>query len=295
MNLTNLKNSPEYYLNTIKMIEESFGYHPENKFDIDFYPLMSEENRENCHILVIDNKVVAHVGVLKKELIINNKTFSINMYGGIAVAENERGKGYFKKIFHDVLNNYSNCSLHLLWSDQLEMYEKFNFHPTIEQFEYNDQLDDAIGFEKISLSDLTDKDLSILNSIYETQSDLRIKRTTKDWKQLAHITSSDFYIKKSEGNITNYFFMNKGEDLNGVIIEVGSFDDYHEIMNYGVLWSPIAIGTNYETLYAAVAKIGDKSFIDFIQTYTDNIIKINTITADQVDFKFENNDFFINT
>lgn len=294
MKLTNLADSPVYYDDTIKLIEESFDYSSNNKFDIDFYPLMNKTNHQNCHLLLKDNKVVAHVGVLLKKFVINDKEFNIAMYGGIAVDEASRGKGYFKKIFSDVLNKYNNSCMHLLWSDHLEMYEKFNFHPGVEQYEYNDSLEDAFGFEPTTLKELSQIDIMSLDSIYSSQDDIRIDRTINDWKVLSQITSTQLYIKRESGRISNYFFMNKGEDLNGVIIEVGSFDDFEEIKNFGVVWSPELLDIAYEgdVLFAAVIKLGNTEKLkDLIATYTDNDLKISNITENVVEFEFEENNF----
>jgi len=290
MKLTNLAQSPVYYADTIKLIEKSFDYTSNNKFDIDFYPLMSKENHMNCHLLVSDNKVIAHIGVLLKTITIDSKTFNIAMYGGIAVDETERGKGHFKNIFNQVLTKYKNNCVHLLWSDHLEMYEKFNFYPAIEQFEYNDSLEDALGFEPSTLKELSQIDIMSLHSIYSSQDDFRIDRTIEDWKTLSHITSTQLYIKRTDRRISNYFFMNKGEDLTGVVIEAGSFDDFEEIKNFGIVWSPEFLDFPYEgdILYAAVLKIGEESsFKDFIASYTDNEIRILNISDEVVEFEFE--------
>lgn len=294
MKLTNLAESPVYYDDTIKMIEKSFDYTSDNKFDIDFYPLMNRENHMNCHLIVNDNKVVAHVGVLLKTITIDTKTFNIAMYGGIAVDESERGKGHFKNIFTEVINKYKDNCIHLLWSDHLEMYEKFNFYPAIEQFEYNDSLEDAFGFEPTTLVQLSQIDIMSLDSIYSSQDDIRIDRSIDDWKTLSKITSTQLYIKRTNGRISNYFFMNKGEDLNGVVIEVGSFEDFEEIKNFGIVWSPEFLDFPYEgdVLYAAVLKIGDETkFKEFISSYTDNEIDITNINNEVIEFRFEGSDF----
>lgn len=292
MKLTNLLESPVYIEDTLYLIEKAFEYSDENKFSIDFFPLMQKENHKNCHILIVDNKVVAHIGVLQKHFNIRGTLHSIAMYGGIAVAEEERGKGFFKKIFSDVIEKNKDVALHLLWSDQLDLYENFGFAPAIEQFEYHQDLEDALDFEPASLQDLSEKEIKTLSEIYNKQIDLRIERNLKDWEVLKGITSTQLYLKKENGVIKNYFFMNKGEDLNGVIIEVGSFTDYEMIKNFGILWAPIPLDSTYETLYAAVIRQGnDQLFKDFIHDYTDNFLQIASSKENKVFFSFEENSF----
>jgi predicted N-acetyltransferase YhbS len=297
MNYTNLVQNPVYYADTIKLIENAFDYSPSNSFKVDFYPLVNERNHENCHVLIIDNHVVAHVGVLKKEIKINNEIFPIAMYGGIAVSEKHRGQGLFKELFNKVLEQNKDCALHLLWSDQLEMYERFGFYPAIEQIEFNESLDDAEGFTPTKLKDLNQQEIEQLSAIYDQAKDIRIKRTIPDWEVLKSITSSDLYIKKEGGFITNYFFMNKGEDLNGVIYEIGDFKDIEIINKFGVTWSPYDFDhDDVDRLFAAVLRIGDqKLFSKFIKSYTQNMIVIKEIDSKTVDFDFEMSNYKLAT
>lgn len=293
MKYTNLAESPVYYKDTIKLIESAFDYSSNNSFDIDFYPLMCEKNQKNCHLIIKDNKVVAHIGVLEKEITLNNKSYPLAMYGGIAVHKNFRGQGLFKDLFNLVLKKYEHSSLHLLWSDQLEMYAKFGFVPAIEQIEFNESLNDAEIFTPTKLSLLSDEEIHSLYSIYKSSSELRVSRTLEDWEELKKITSTDLYIKKVNEKIVNYFFINKGEDLNGVIFEVGDFRDIKEINNYGITWSPYDFEQeDIDKLFAAVLKIGNnKNFISFITNYTQEHIKIINIESDSVKFTFEENNF----
>ena len=55
MILTNLKEKPELFNQTLNLIEESLGYFAPYRFDIDFYPLMEKKNWEN-NFLIFDEK-----------------------------------------------------------------------------------------------------------------------------------------------------------------------------------------------------------------------------------------------
>lgn len=293
MKYTNLADNPVYYQDTIKLIEKSFDYSPNNKFDVDFYPLMTKSNHRNCHLIIIDEQVVAHIGVLEKTITVKSEHYSIAMYGGIAVSEEQRGKGLFKSLFNKVLEEYKQKALHLLWSDQLEMYGKFGFAAAIEQIEYNQSLDDATEFEPTKLNEINSSDLNNLKRIYNDSSEIRIDRTDQDWEILKEITSSDLYLKRVNGQVANYFFMNKGEDLNGVVIEIGNLKDLEEIVKYGVTWSPVNFSDDdVDHLYAAVLKIGEpKLFSELIHNLTKNLIVINEVSAETVKFSFDNNKY----
>jgi hypothetical protein len=96
--------------------------------------------------------------------------------------------------------------------------------------------------------------------------------------------------RNSENKIQNYFFINKGEDLSGVIIEVGDFDDFDEIINYGVVWSPHTFEEESESLYASTVKHGNiECFKEFINLYTDEIITNISFEGETVTFDFEGN------
>jgi predicted N-acetyltransferase YhbS len=296
MNYTTLLEKPEFFEETLKLIEGSFDYSQENSFLIDFNPLMRKENHENCHLLIKDEKVIGHIGVFKKKIKLKDKTFTISMYGGIAIAEEYRGQGLLTTFFNNVIAQYNEEScFHMLWSDQLEMYERFGFYPCIDQYEYDSSLEDAFEYTPYKLNSLGSEDISQLKFIYDSQPEIRFLRTLTDWEQLKEISSSDLYIKRdSNKKIQNYFFMNKGEDLSGVIIEVGDFNDFDEIINYGVLWSPHTFEEESESLYASMIKKGSiDRFIDFIQAYTEDIIQVISIKDDEVHFNFEGNNLVL--
>ncbi len=288
MKYTTLAKNPEFFKETMTLIEKSFDYSAQNSFQVDFAPLVEKKNHHNCHIIIERDRVIAHIGVSKRFFKVEDKSFPIDMYGGIAVDESHRGQGIFKKFFEHVLALQKPSTFHILWSDQIELYEKFSFFPCIEQLEYDHSLDDVDSYSPTTLSELTTTQIATLNSIYNGQKELRVHREVSDWESLKLITSSSLYIKKENDEITNYFLMNKGEDLNGVIIEVGNFEDYREISKYGVLWSPHAHFEDHEIQFAALLRVGTVSlFKDFISLYTKNAITISTVNTN-IEFSFEN-------
>ena len=288
MNYTTLKENADFFQQTLQLIEESFNYSSENSFEIDFYPLMEKNNHNNCHLLIKDKEVIGHIGVLEKEITIKEESFSIIMLGGIAIASKHRGQGLFTPFFEHVLNLYKEKSFYMLWSDQIELYEKFDFYPCVDQFEYDQSLEDAEEFIPTKLNTLHSNDIEALSAIYNSQTDIRITRSLQDWDTLKKITSTDLYIKKENNIIKNYFFMNKGEDLSEVLVEVGSFDDFEELKKYGVLWSSEKLEEECDSLYATLIKISNpSSFKSFIRAFTNNLIQIEKISKDNITFNFE--------
>jgi hypothetical protein len=280
----------------VKLIENSFNYSKDNKFDVDFYPLMEPSNHQNNFLLLQDNNLIGHIGVLIKSFIIDEIEFKVPMFGGIAIDPSYRGKGYFKEFFNHTLDKFKGFAFNLLWSNKLELYEKFEFHPCIKQFEYNTKvLIDNPTFIKYKLKDLDNNQIKQLSYIYNQSKELRYKRSIQDWNNLKKITSSDIFIKENNNIISNYFFQNKGEDLNEVIYEYGHLSDIQEILGHGVLWSPFQYHEYIEyssCLYASLLKICDiNSFKEFVHLYTQKHIKIQNINDKKITFFFEKNQF----
>jgi len=296
MKYTNLADSPEYYLDTIKLIEKAFNYSSSNSFAVDFAPLMAESNHHNCHIYIdtAENKVIAHVGVLNNNFKIKDKVFNTSMYGGIAVDEAYRGQSLFSSLFTAAIEENLDSTLHLLWSDKVEMYEKFGFYPAIEQYEHHQAEDSKSNYSKTKLSKLNAQQEKQLKELYKSSPELRFEREDSHWMALKAISSTNLYIKEEKNEIINYFFINKGEDLGGVIIEYGDIKDIKEINTHGILWSTVG-SEEADVLYASVLKLGEhKLFSEFIHTYTEGMIAILSITDEEVEFDFEKSKFKLN-
>ena len=195
MNYTTLLERPDLFDKTLQIIEKSFDYSEDNSFSIDFSPLVMKKNWGNCHLLLIEDEVVGHIGILNKKISIKEKSFNIAMYGGIAIDEKHRGRGYFSHFFKDVLMKHNqDTALHMLWSDQTELYEKFNFYPCVDQYEYNQDLEDAEQYLPTKLNTLTDKEIKSLQLIYDKQPELRFERSFDQWCDLKEITSTDLIL-----------------------------------------------------------------------------------------------------
>lgn len=278
INHTNLADSPEYIEQTLQLIESSFGYASGNSFNIDFYPLFNKDNFKHCHILIQDNQVVAHVGVKTRKL----AGSLINMYGGIAVTKNLRGKGVFKSFFNSILLKYKSCALHCLWSNKIDLYKKFEFYPAIGLNEYSKK-ESSHNFrvEKISWDQFENE------SLYHNLSELRLERSKEEWAELKKIVSTNIYLLKKNNHIVNYFIKDKGADLEGVIFEYGEMSlEYLNCMrNFGRVWTPHPYPDSL-SIYSTLLKLGDENLVKkfFNKSYQ---INISQITDHCVEFEFE--------
>ena len=291
MMYTNLKDSPEFVQKTLNLIEESFGYDNANSFKIDFYPLFNKSNFKNCHILVDNNNVVAHIGQLTKSITIGEATYDLSMYGGISVNSQYRGKGIFKEFFRTIKDKYTNYALHLLWSDKIELYKKFKFYPCIGMYEYpknqnNYPLSD-LKIERSDLKNLSEKELKIIEQIYSHNDEIRINRNNMNWNEIKNISSAQLFLIKRNSQIENYFFINKGADLDGVIHEYGHINiEYQKVLsNYGKVWASTKMTDSAQPLFAALCSPGEKDLFNlFVKSLCG--IQISSLSQKEVKFKF---------
>lgn len=292
MQQTNLKNSPEYVEKTLQLIENSFGYNSSQHFNIDFYPLYNPENFPNCHILVENDEVIAHIGTRDGSFRIGNQTFPVRMYGGIAIAEAARGKGLFKNFFQKILSLDENSCLSILWSEKLELYQKFDFYPCVQLNSYaqtTDQNQVKYKITQTKLYHLTESQKLKIYELYNNTSEIRLERNHKSWKMLEEITSSELYLISENDEIINYFFKGKGQDLTNIIHEYGKIDEYFlRIMQaYGDVWTPfLSKGQKFQALFGSVWRINNqKTFEQLLNHYCE--IQIKNFSDDLIDFRFQ--------
>lgn len=282
MTITTLKAAPHLYQPTLSLIEKSFHYQKDNSFAVDFAPLIDESNFHNCFILIDESEnVIAHIGVCERQ--IHGST--IAMLGGIAVDESRRGEGYFQELMQDVIaEKRSDVACFMLWSDQEKLYKKYGFHLCGTQLEIS-QSEKPKNYTKIKLNALTEKQLSEVKDLYNSsfaKTYSTPERNENDWKLLAKITSSDLYIKEENNQVVAYFFMNKGQDLQGIIFEYGS---KHEIKNmiqdisaYGKVWIGSDLIPSDEIQFQFfMAPADTRLFAEFIHKYTNGKINIRDI------------------
>tara|TARA_B100001971_G_scaffold213155_1_gene245455 strand:+ start:33196 stop:34161 length:966 start_codon:yes stop_codon:yes gene_type:complete len=286
LKVTTLSTEPAKFTDTLSLIEKEFGYSSEFSFKTDFAPLMQESNFHNLYILLDNDEVVGHTGLLLKEIEIGNTSYTIGLIGGVVIKSTHQGKGYSKLLLDKVCEN-KDISFYLLWSDKTDYYKKFNFYPCIQQFQY-EQANCQSEYER---SELTDEIISELQVLYNNGQEIRFERTPEDWQNIKKITSTDLYLKKENGKAINYFFINKGQDLQTIIHE------YHrpekEMLNFGYLWTPTLLNGLAPThQYAALLRVNNiVSFKQFIKSITNNSIEVENMDNFEVAFKFNNQTF----
>ncbi|EQC43410.1 GNAT family N-acetyltransferase [Bacteriovorax sp. Seq25_V] len=298
-----LAKSPELYKEVITLIEESFNYPSKHAFDTDFYTLMNPINHDHCHILLNDKKeVVAHIGVALKTMAKKSISTQAAFIGGIAVSKELRGKGIFKEFLTDILSRYEkSCAFFILWSEKDDMYAKFNFieFGSVLQTGMQELTDEINGFRKESFSKLSKEDFKRIKELYANRLEHYIHplRSSRDWDTIASISSSSLYISRKNDRIENYFLLNKGFDLPGIIHEcsflndeelVNAFKDYR-------LWLPekhIQYIESHHEIYVGLIKINPNNlFKNFIEDIFKKDIVISSLENDIIHFSFLDKDY----
>lgn len=281
MNITNLRATPHLLAATLELIEKSFHYTKANSFSVDFAPLMDKSNHHNCFVLYENEKVIAHIGVCERKIL----GMPIAMLGGIAVEEARRGEGHFNQLLQEVLSEKrSEVACFILWSDQEKLYRKFGFYLCGTQIE-NALTNSQSNFLKTKLSLLNQEQFAQVQNLYQKSfchHYTSIQRTPAEWEQLKNITSSDLYIREQEGKISDYFIMNKGQDLSGIIFEYASLNELgsllNEISGHGKVWSGLHFHDGGEAQYQFFLAPGEtKLFARLIGLYTQEQILIRDI------------------
>ena len=296
--ITNLKESPSFFDKTLKLIEKSFQYEQQNSFQIDFAPLITESNHQNCFILVDEHEnVLAHIGAKDKTLTLQGSDFPITMLGGIAVDENHRGEGHFQTLLTDVMaEKRSETTLFLLWSDMEKLYNKFGFYLCGTQFECAKKREEShfIKTKYFELAPIEKEDIQKLYAESFAKTYLTLNRSQEDWKLIEKISSADLYIKKHNGRITDYYFMNKGQDLPHIIYEYGTKGEMRNHIEalslFGKVWMGSPLIETDQLQYQFFMCPGDlRLFTEFIRHLTNGLFLIRNINLMKQEVFFDFN------
>jgi hypothetical protein len=224
--------------------------------------------------------------------------YSIVLLGGIAVDESRRGEGHFQTLFQDVLaEKRSDTTFFLLWSDQEKLYNKFGFHLCGTQIEIEKEKKIS-PFLKTTYSNLNEKNKLNIKELYNTsfaKTYLTIERNDSDWKLIEQMTSADLFVRRENDIIQDYYFMNKGQDLPGVIYEYGSRKDItllvEEISSYGKVWLGRDLVLSENLQFQFFMAPGDlRLFTDFVLNLTSEKFKIRNINSMKQEVFFDFND-----
>lgn len=299
---------PDYFNETLELIEKEFKYPSHHKFLTDFYPLMGPLNHHNCHILLDGNKVIGHIALKERTLSYKDNKTKVALIGAIALDEKYQQQGNFTPFFKNIIKKYSkNNSLLLLWSDLKPLYNRFNFYEAggVIQTGKKMLLDESLpdNWKKKDIKSLSDNELSEIKKLYNNQDYLTLSRNDNDWDLIKEITSSSLYIKEVNGTIQSYFIKDKGNDLGGIIHEFSCknndvISEIEELIDFQ-LWLPEKYNSTFnkkDIFYSSFIHISNKDlFSKFLQEITNGSLTIDKLDGEKISITFNNASFDFNT
>ncbi|RLA65247.1 MAG: hypothetical protein DRQ88_02895 [Epsilonproteobacteria bacterium] len=303
---TTLSSFPHLFKETYTLIENSLNYPQSESFSVDFYPIMNPQNFNNNHILFNHetNEVMAHIGINFREIINGDHKLSVALIGGVAVKEAYRGQGLLNKLLNNLLKKYEQkVALFILWSDLIELYKKFGFYPAGCFLDSKSEGLVPTKFIKTKFNALDSHDLDRVKGIYSDvlcHKYFTFKRSNDDWEKIKKINSTDLYLSRDEkGEIENYFCMNKGGDLKGVVHEIGYLKNGHQKVLNDLkslrLWTP-TLGAVGDLKYLGLFKIGNINFLkEFLKIRSNGDLILTHYKKNKVSFNLKKIRYSVNT
>lgn len=309
--LTTLAQNPQYFDETITLIEQAFHYSSENSFIEDFYPLVNPLNFENSYLFIDkeNNKVISHLAISKREMIKDNVIIDVGFIGGIATHSEYRNRGLFAKLMnHVVLEHQDECALFILWSEITGLYEKYQFSLCGGILETGKSVFSAenkpMGFIKTKFNLLSNNELEDIKNLYSEFNEkhfFTVKREDSNWSIITEMKSIDLYVKKDESRIIEYFCINKGRDLNNIIHEISCNPKHYKQLIKTVApyktWLPESqksVISSTEIYFNCYIKIGNfKKLKSFIEQVTNNDVAISSIEQDFIHFQFNTKEYTV--
>lgn len=292
LTITNLKDSPELYQTTLKIVEEEFLYPATEKMTTDFAPLFHKSNHQNCFVLLKDEKPIGHIGLREVLFEINEMIFPIAFIGAIAITKQEQGKGYFSFFFEEFLKQNASYPLYFLWSENHDLYKKFHFQPTIGLNVYTQEdSNTSFSFEKTTLNNLSIDDKKQILSLYGKIHAQLPYRDIEILKTLELITSTSLFLKRNGKEITDYFFVGKGADLKDIIHEsyFSNEANFKEANQKYTCWTTAHYQNSSCDLVASTLVCPGEinKLSELIAHYTEGEIKLHFIKDNKAQFEFE--------
>lgn len=247
ISVISLAKIPDYYDEVLRIIEAELNYSAPHHYENDFYPLMNSNNWENCFLIFNEQQLVGHIGVRELNLTLKSFTLPVLFLGGITIKKEFQGKGIFKFAFQDVLAKFQGQhALHFLWSGHQDLYKKFNFYEVGQIYQTgNESFINLQSFLHKKLNALSNDEKNFIKNCFENSflQSVKIQRTSQDWEAIFQIPSVDVYFQLKDQKYISYFFINKGQDLQDIVHEIGALDQecldlILEEMNKFKLWLP---------------------------------------------------------
>lgn len=296
--LKNLKDEPQYWQQTLKLIEESFKYRPPFHFENDFVTLMNKDNAHHLFILVENEKVIAHLGVKIRNITLQEELLPIAMLGGIAVDSHYRGQGLLSFMMNEIKEAFNNdvCAF-ILWSDLISLYEKYGFFLCGPQYPLSRKSEKNTYHLLTNATEAEKNQIKILHHHYFKKHYAFIERTQLDWEQLFNSKSCEIWVN-DPNNLTSYFIKNKGQDLQNIIHEYATSENRTEFLKTISHWGEVWMTQDYfheDIAHFQFMLAAGQKFSNLVKAITKGRIKLSAINQNECHFNFKGTDYVMNS
>ena len=194
--------------------------------------------------LLEKNEIIAHANLWPrfihstKSLTKTTTPERIGLVGNVATDSRQRGKGIMKSLFA-ALENYAinnGISALILWSDLFQFYQKLGFTSLNSELRvcfHRAKTKPSRGGQFVPISPSSLEDYETLNHLRMQLGTDTLTRTADEFRQLASIPETHFFMQSRRNQITGYGIIGRGYDMVGVIHEwaVGSPEDLLQLIN----------------------------------------------------------------
>lgn len=292
LKIRQLKAYPEYYDQMISLVEGSFGYESGHSVAQDFAPLFSKKTRAHNFLFFNEkDQLVGHIGVLEKKLIYKEREFPVILIGGVCVPPDFRGQGHLKEMMSQTLSLFEDQYLFaLLWSSMTQMYEKFGFFEAGQVVQTGNEplIETPQGFNKVDISQCSEETWEWIQESYRTRArnEGHLERSQFDWEVIREMRSVSLYVNE---NTQEYFMVNKGMDLPGIIHEYTPRKNLNSKLARFAVWThPQKMNQQdfHQMLYLSFMKIGSRKMLsDFLSGYSNRETQLLSFQEEMVELK----------
>jgi hypothetical protein len=199
-------------------------YNP--RMRIYFPTLFCEENSDNLRIIRADGKLVSHIGIVVRDMIINGCRITVGNVGAVCTLEEYRKRGYAWLILEDAMEKFRAEGVDmLLISGFRSLYKLHGATHVGKVGHYRIKLDAKLPEVNVEVKPFAPSDLKAWASLHRVEN-VRFHRPYDDFHKLAAAVSVDrrsLYSIWERGEITAYATIGKrGSNDN----EIRYIDEY---------------------------------------------------------------------
>ncbi|MEM9800493.1 MAG: GNAT family N-acetyltransferase [Planctomycetota bacterium] len=188
------------------------------------YPLVFNDDATG-HIEAIEEggEVAATCAWIGRTLLAGEADVPIALVGSVAAAAEHRGKGLGTLVVERAIEaaTAEGAAFALLWADDSAWYQERGWIPFGSENVF--VVDDSNAFllpDADGVRPMKDGDAAAIHRLY-TEHLARVSRTESETRALLGVPGMTTLVRETDGEVTGYACLGRGEDLTGVIHEWG--------------------------------------------------------------------------